>query len=147
MNLTLEVLRVVSISLHSLEGLAHQGWVTHIWVSTLSHRWFRWWLVACSVPTPYLNKLWPIINRALGSKWQWNSSQNTYVSFKKIQLKIAPFGSASMYFDRVRMEPMMTSSNGNIFRVTGHLCGEFTGPRWIPRTKASDAELWYFPWF
>ena len=23
---------------------------------------------------------------------------------------------------------MMTSSNGTIFRVTGHLCGEFTGP-------------------
>ena len=41
---------------------------------------------------------------------------------------------------------MMTSSNGNIFRVPGHLCGEFTGPRWIPRTKASDAELWCFPW-
>ena len=39
---------------------------------------------------------------------------------------------------------MMTSSNGNIFRVTGHLCVEFTGPRWIPRTKASDAELWCF---
>ena len=35
----------------------------------------------------------------------------------------------------------MTSLNGNISRVTGHLCGEFTGPRWIPRTKASDAEL------
>ena len=30
----------------------------------------------------------------------------------------------------------MTSSNGNIFRVTGPLCGEFTGDRWIPRTKA-----------
>ena len=30
---------------------------------------------------------------------------------------------------------MMTSSNGNIFGVTGHSCGEFTGPRWIPRTK------------
>ena len=41
---------------------------------------------------------------------------------------------------------MMTSGNGNIFRVTGHLCGEFTGPRWIPHTKASDAELWYFLW-
>ena len=39
---------------------------------------------------------------------------------------------------------MMTSSNGNIFRVTGHLCGEFTGPRWIPHTKASDAVLWCF---
>ena len=41
---------------------------------------------------------------------------------------------------------MMTSSNGNIFRVTGHLCAEFTGLRWIPRTKASDAELWCFLW-
>ena len=29
---------------------------------------------------------------------------------------------------------MMTSSNGNIFRVTGHLCWEFSGHRWIPRT-------------
>ena len=41
---------------------------------------------------------------------------------------------------------MMTSSNWNIFRVTGHLCGAFTGHRWIPRTKASDAELWCFLW-
>ena len=38
----------------------------------------------------------------------------------------------------------MTSSNGNTFRVTGHLCGEFNGPRWIPGTKASDAELCVF---
>ena len=41
---------------------------------------------------------------------------------------------------------MMTSSNGNIFRVTGPLRGEFTGHRWIPRKKASDAELWCFLW-
>ena len=32
---------------------------------------------------------------------------------------------------------MMTSWNGNIFRVTGHLW-------WIPRTKTSDAELFFF---
>ena len=31
---------------------------------------------------------------------------------------------------------MMTSSNGNIFRVTGHLCGEFTGYR--PVTRSFD---------
>ena len=42
---------------------------------------------------------------------------------------------------------MMTSSNGNIFRVTGRLCGEFPGHWWIPRTKASDTELWCFLWF
>ena len=34
--------------------------------------------------------------------------------------------------------------NGNFFRVTGPLCREFTGHRWIPRTKASDAELLMF---
>ena len=41
---------------------------------------------------------------------------------------------------------MMTSSNGNVFRVTGHLWEEFTGHRWIPLAKASDAELWCFLW-
>ena len=29
----------------------------------------------------------------------------------------------------------------NFFRVTVPLCGEFIGHRWIPRTKAIDAEL------
>ena len=42
---------------------------------------------------------------------------------------------------------MIKSSNGNIFRVTGPLWEEFTHHRWIPLTKASDAELWYFLWF
>ena len=41
---------------------------------------------------------------------------------------------------------MLTSSNGNIFRVTGPLCEEFIGHRWIPRTKASDAGFWCFLW-
>ena len=37
---------------------------------------------------------------------------------------------------------MMTSSNGNIFRVTGHLCGEFNGsgefPAQRPLTRSFD---------
>ena len=36
---------------------------------------------------------------------------------------------------------MMTSSNRKIFHVIGPLWGESTGHRWIPLTKASDAEL------
>ena len=28
----------------------------------------------------------------------------------------------------------------------GFLCGEFTGQRWIPLTKASGAKLWCFMW-
>ena len=35
----------------------------------------------------------------------------------------------------------------SIFRVTGPLRGESTGNRWIPLTKASDAELYCFIWF
>ena len=54
--------------------------------------------------------------------------------------------SISIFFTKLLHWYMMTSSNGNIFRVTGHLCGEFTGPRWIPHTKASDAELWCLLW-
>ena len=36
----------------------------------------------------------------------------------------------------VTVQVMMTSSNGNIFRVTGHLRGEFTGQR--PVTRSFD---------
>ena len=34
------------------------------------------------------------------------------------------------------MKYIMTSSNGNILRVTGPLCGWFTGHRWNPPTKS-----------
>ena len=43
--------------------------------------------------------------------------------------------------ESMNFQPMMTSSNGNIFRITGPLCGEFTGHQLIHRTKASDAGL------
>ena len=41
---------------------------------------------------------------------------------------------------------IMTSSNENVFYVTGLLCKEFTSHQWIPLTKASEAELWCFLW-
>ena len=55
-------------------------------------------------------------------------------------------GVDAMHNRQLRRLPMMTSSDGKKIRFTGHLCGEFTGHRWIPRTKASDAELWCFLW-
>ena len=33
------------------------------------------------------------------------------------------------------IQDMMTSSNGTIFRVTGPLCGEFTGPSEFPAQR------------
>ena len=66
----------------------------------------------------------------------------TFLSYLSYRL------SASLHFDICyntwRMLNMMTSSNGNIFRVTGPLWREFTGNRWIPLTKSRDAELWCF---
>ena len=51
-----------------------------------------------------------------------------------------------LYMGRLNIISMMTPSNGNNFRVTGPLCGEFIGHQWIPLTKASDAKLWCFLW-
>ena len=69
--------------------------------------------------------------------WKYNSRQQ-YLSHATFQVLHALLSFTNRDF------LMMTSSNENIFRVTGPLCGEFTGPWWIPRTKASDAELWCF---
>ena len=41
---------------------------------------------------------------------------------------------------------MMTSSDGDIYRITDPLCGEFTGHQWIFLTKAGDVELGCFVW-
>ena len=38
---------------------------------------------------------------------------------------------------------MMTSSNGNIFRITGHLCGEFTGPGEFPAQRPVTRSLMF----
>ena len=64
------------------------------------------------------------ISGAVVQSWdcQWNIPKSTWYSA-----------------DHDRWFNMIRSSPGNIFRVTGRLCGTFTGHRWIPITKASDA--------
>ena len=39
------------------------------------------------------------------------------------------------HWSRTAYTTMMTSSNGSIFRVTGHLCREFTGPGEFPAQR------------
>ena len=70
----------------------------------------------------------------------WYFSLSTYIC---IYMYIRPGSSVGISF-LVHIPfylTMMTSSNGMFFRVTGPLCGEFTGHRWITLTKASDAEF------
>ena len=89
------------------------------------------------------------------SLWRHNSHTPTVQHLYTFYLPKRPYSLRSRMLQRKINEhiedltvnsTMMTSSNGNIFRVTGHLCGEFTGPRWIPHTKASDGELSCLLW-
>ena len=63
----------------------------------------------------------------------FNKESNFYfmVEVLKLIMLWCPFG----HF-------MMTSSNGNIFSVTGHLRGKFTGPRWRGALMVSFICAW-----
>ena len=68
----------------------------------------------------YIWYIWRGEARRGGSPCGWWRTFIATSSFlNEIQLNI-------LQQDHVSLN-MMTSSNGNIFRVTGHLCGEFTG--------------------
>ena len=68
----------------------------------------------------------------------WTDSfdqQSSKIAFTVIgvQCNVINFVVVNMLADG--LAPMMTSSNGNIFRVTGPLCGEFTGPGEFPTQR------------
>ena len=72
------------------------------------------------------------------------SLQKCYIYFVCIWLCISVLADAPVpYFARLWAgttlntipSNMMTSSKGNIIRVTGHLCGEFTGPGEFPKQR------------
>ena len=103
----------------------------------LIQRKFPWW--AKTVPYTLLTK------RPLGQSVLWNSAtiangtqnpEKKIVGHRKDDDKIW-FCSQDIF--------MMTSSNGNTFRVTGLLCGEFTGPGEFPAqrpvTQSFDASF------
>ena len=56
----------------------HWGKVTQICVSKLGHHTFRWWLVAGSASSHYLNQCWLIGNNwTIVNIFRWNFNQNT----------------------------------------------------------------------
>ena len=108
---------------------------------------------------------WSIVGYGTGVFWDlWNWSidykitLNRFFQFKLLiyfNIQLTTNGSELWYLycqcywcSKQKTLPwiMMTSSNVHIFRVTGPLCGEFAGHRWIRLTKASDTELRCFLW-
>ena len=77
---------------------------------------------------------------------RWSMHYISIYSSLSIVFNLSSIYLGQTYLDQSHCKGMMTSSNGNIFRVTGPLCVEFTGHRCIPFTKASNAELWWFLW-
>ena len=121
--------------------------------------------MACCVmaPSHYLNQCWLIITKvqycSCESNFTWDIIAPTPYPHPPLQFHVDMLEIANHLGPEDRMAIcqtawqkmdmiqiiMITSSNGNIFHVTGHLCGEFTGHLWIPCTKAgSHAELWWF---
>ena len=55
-------------------ALTHLPLVPHICVNESGQYWFRWWLVAYSAPSHYLNQCWGIVNWTIRNKLEWNFS-------------------------------------------------------------------------
>ena len=81
------------------------------------------WLGTFSAPSHHWNQYWLIIDWIL-----MNTTQHIPVKFQKKY----GFDSWKCF---AKCLNMMTSSNGSIFRVTGPLCGEFTGPGEFPAQR------------
>ena len=120
---------------------------------TISQHWFRYWLGADQATSHYLSQWWLDYRRiyaplGLNELSVIVQTRCTHETTCVPDLFWIVCGNAIHQEQNMASgtSHMMTSSNGSIFRVTGHLCGEFTGPRWIPHTKASDAELWCLLW-
>ena len=98
---------------------------THRWEQKCAHCCSKWCVVECGTG-------------AFRGSWIWSIS----FCYTSICCQIC-FGFEHWSISRWMwlLIYMMTSWNGNIFRVIGHLCGKFTVHLWIPLTKASDAEL------
>ena len=66
--------------MHSvMTHITHWGRVTHICVGNLGHQKFRWWLIAWSAASHYLNQFWNIVNWAVRNKIQWHFNRNSYI--------------------------------------------------------------------
>ena len=63
--------------------LMHWGWVMHTSVHKLHHHWFRYWSVACLVPSHYQNRCWYIVSWFFRNIVQWNFNKNTNICIKE----------------------------------------------------------------
>ena len=76
-----------------------------------------------------------IVTCFYGNSYSWILF-SLHIHLKNKTYFVGLYAVADWNFLTVRVVTMMTSSNGNILRVTGHLCGEFPAQR--PVTRSFD---------
>ena len=105
-------------------------------------QWHCLWLVYFSTApitpwTMYVGTRVPTGSRAVREVarylWSWITSPYSPVITVYTHMWRCVMVSWLLYY--ILSHSMMTSSNGNIFRVTGPLGGEFAGRQWIPPHK------------
>ena len=125
------------------------------------HSSFRWYLFLETDPFRHRNTYWCWclgVHSGSGGAVQllsdttcWKGYQSKHAKNRQLCLVklISPMrghpGLPVSRLEKLSISLMMTSSNGNIFRVTGPLCGEFTGPGEFPSqrpvTRSFDVSL------
>ena len=110
-------------------------WRTHI----LNKHSFRWWHGTESVTSHCQNQgslpVQMMLNRLSVGFQNGVVSETTLSKMAGVTVRnLAALQVIKSKWKKMR-QCKMTSSNGNIFRVTGHLCGEFTGPGEYPAQR------------
>ena len=99
-----------------MRDLCNMAIITYMW-------WNVWKINSClKFGKRFIKTRWHAV---CGENWNYSLSREVWSGLAMIHDEENPLGFCFM----------MMSSNGNIFRVTGHLCGEFAGPRFYSPHK------------
>ena len=136
-------------SLSKYQHTEPQGICTKVtWMDSFQHKKFslKMFIIICMINNSIC--LLELIHAMCGCIWRQVYSSLPLVPNDEIQSHVNPISidATHDWAPQGTHAIMRTSSNGYIFHVTGPLCGEFTGHRWIPLTNASDAELLSLLW-
>ena len=120
-------------------------WVTHIYMRRYSNQhWFRWWLVAWTAPSHYLNQCLSIINWTLRNKFQWNFNQNSSIfiqenAFENFVCEMASILSRRQCVDKMRPRCRLLFVSGFWKSITIEYLVDFLGEPITPGDRYWNA--------
>ena len=102
------------------------------WINPLWHNCITWCIVTCSATSHYLNQYWLVVTWAVRSKLQCNSIHLFHYNDVIMSPMASQITSLTMF-----TQPFTQTQIKEHIKAPCHwpLWGEFTGHRWIPRTK------------